>query len=107
MALTRNFIETIKARADHDPDFRKELLREGVETFLSGDAETGKAILRDYINATVGFGTLGKAIDIDPKSLMRMLGPSGNPKTDNFVEIIKYLQTREGVHLKVEAAAIA
>jgi hypothetical protein len=106
MALTRNFIETIKARADRDPDFRKELLREGVETFLSGDAETGKAILRDYINATVGFGTLGKAIDIDPKSLMRMLGPSGNPKTDNLVEIIKYLQTREGVHLKVEAAAI-
>ena len=45
-----------------------------------------------------------KAIDIDPKSLMRMLGPSGNPKTDNFIEIIKYLQTREGVHLKVEAA---
>jgi hypothetical protein len=36
-----------------------------------------------------------------------MLGPSGNPKTDNLVEIIKYLQTREGVHLKVEAAAIA
>jgi hypothetical protein len=60
--------------------------------------------LRDYINATVGFGTLGKAIAIDPKSLMRMLGPSGNPKTDNFVEIIKYLQTREGIHLKVEAA---
>jgi hypothetical protein len=97
----------IKARADRDPDFRKELLREAVETFLSGDAETGKAILRDYINATVGFGTLGKAIDIDPKSLMRMLGPAGNPKTDNLVEIIKYLQTREGVHLKVEAAAIA
>ena len=45
-----------------------------------------------------------KAIDIDPKSLMRMLGPSGNPKTDNFVEIIKYLQTRDGVHLKVETA---
>jgi hypothetical protein len=96
MALTRNFIETIKARADLDPDFRKELLRESVETFLSGDAETGKAILRDYINATVGFGTSGKAIDIDPKSLMRMLGPAGNPKTDNLVEIIKYLQTREG-----------
>ena len=107
MVLTKNFIETIKARAGRDPDFRKELLREGVETFLSGDAETGKAILRDYINATVGFGALGKAIDIDPKSLMRMLGPSGNPKTDNLVEIIKYLQTREGVHLKVEAAAIA
>lgn len=104
MPLTRTFTETIKARADRDAEFRRELLIEGVETFLSGDTETGKAILRDYINATVGFGPLGKALDIDPKSLMRMLGPSGNPKTDNFVEIIKYLQTREGVHLKVEAA---
>jgi len=49
----------------------------------------------------------GKALDIDPKSLMRMLGPSANPKTDDLVEIIKYLQTREGVHLKVKAAALA
>jgi hypothetical protein len=104
MALTRHFMETIKARANRDADFRRELLSEGVETFLSGDVETGKGILRDYINATVGFGALGKALDIDPKSLMRMLGPSGNPKTDNFFEIIKYLQKKEGVHLRVEAA---
>jgi hypothetical protein len=88
MPLTRDFIETIKARADRDAEFRRELLSDGVETFLSGDIETGKAILRDYINATVGFGPLGKALDIDPKSLMRMLGPSGNPKTGNFIEII-------------------
>jgi hypothetical protein len=100
MALTRNFIETIKARADRDPDFRKELLREGVETFLSGDAETGKAILRDYINATVGFGALGKAIDIDPKSLMRMLGPSGNPKTDNFVESLSICRQEKAYILR-------
>ncbi len=93
-----------KKRQDIDITKAKERWQDYIETFLSGDAETGKAILRDYINATVGFGTLGKAIDIDPKSLMRMLGPSGNPKTDNFVEIINYLQTREGVHLKVEAA---
>jgi hypothetical protein len=107
MPLTRDFIETIKARADRDPEFRRELLSDGVETFLSGDTETGKAILRDYINATVGFGPLGKALDIDPKSLMRMLGPSGNPKTGNFIEIIRYLQKKEGVHLEVKAAAIA
>ena len=104
MALTRDFKETIRARVERDPKFRKELLREGIESMLSGDIATGKTILRDYINATVGFGPLGKALDIDPKSLMRMLGPSGNPKTDNFVEIIKYLQAREGIHLKVEAA---
>jgi DNA-binding phage protein len=104
MPLTRDFTETIKARAGRDAEFRRELLSEGVETFLSGDIDTGKAILRDYINATVGFGPLGKALGLDPKSLMRMLGPSGNPKTDNFVEIIKYLQEREGVRLEVKAA---
>ena len=103
MPLTRQFTETIKARAHRDAAFRRELLSEGVETLLSGDIETGKAILRDYINATIGFGPLGKALDIDPKSLMRMLGPAGNPKTDNFVGIIKYLQRKEGVHLKVKA----
>ncbi len=104
MALTRNFMKTVKARADRDPDFRKELLREGVETFLSGDVETGKAILRDYINATVGFVPLGKALDMDPKSLMRMLGPSGNPEAQNLFDIIAYLQKKEGVHLEVMAA---
>ena len=104
MALTRNFMKTVKARADRDPDFREELLREGVETFLSGDVETGKAILRDYINATVGFVPLGKALDMDPKSLMRMLGPSGNPEAQNLFDIIAYLQKKEGVHLEVMAA---
>ncbi len=104
MALTRNFMKTVKARADRDPDFRKELLREAVEAFLSGDVETGKAILRDYINATVGFVPLGKALDMDPKSLMRMLGPSGNPEAQNLFDIIAYLQKKEGVHLEVRAA---
>ena len=104
MALTRNFMKTVKARADRDPDFRKELLREAVEAFLSGDVETGKAILRDYINATVGFVPLGKALGMDPKSLMRMLGPSGNPEAQNLFDIIAYLQKKEGVHLEVMAA---
>jgi hypothetical protein len=38
-----------------DSAFRRELLREGVESFLTGDVETGKSVLRDYINATIGF----------------------------------------------------
>lgn len=55
MALTSDFKETILARARRDPAFRRALLREGVECMLSGDVETGKAVLRDFINATVGF----------------------------------------------------
>src|SRR5437870_12482594 len=80
MALTRDFKETIRARVARDPKFRKELLREGVESMVTGDIATAKTILRDYINATVGFTELAEATHIPSKSLMRMLGPTGNPR---------------------------
>jgi len=102
MALTRDFKETIKARVERDPAFRRELLIEGIESFLSGDVDTGKAILRDYINATIGFGELAEAVHLSPKSVMRMLGPGGNPKAQNLFEIIAYLQQEAGLHLKVK-----
>jgi hypothetical protein len=105
MALTRDFKETIQARVRRDPAFRKALLIEGIESFLAGDVETGKAVLRDCINATVGFGELGKAVKRSPKSLMRMLGPSGNPQARNLFEIVEYLQRKERVRFKVAAAA--
>lgn len=101
MALTRDFKETIRARVRRDPDFRKELLREGIETFLGGDVETGKTVLRDYINATVGFTELAEATRHSPKSLMRMLGPSGNPHASNLFEIVAYLQKKERVRFKL------
>jgi DNA-binding phage protein len=104
MALTRDFKETIKARVDRDPAFRKELLREGVECLLAGDLDTGKTILRDYIKATVGFVELAEVVDRSPKSLMRMLGPSGNPQARNLFEIVAYLQQREGVRFHLRAA---
>ena len=80
MALTRNFKETVRARAERDTKFRKELLREGVECMLGGDVTTAKTILRDYINATVGFAEVAEYTHIPSKSLMRMLGPAGNPR---------------------------
>ena len=103
MVLTRNFKETIQARIERDPIFREELLKEGVECLLSGDVDTGKAVLRDYINATIGFKELGGLTAKSPKSLMRMFGPNGNPQARNLFEIIGCLQKREGLHLKVQA----
>lgn len=103
MALTRDFKETIRARAARDPKFRKELLREGVECMLTGDTVTAKTLLRDYINATVGFAEVAEATQIPPKSLMRMLGPAGNPRANNLFEIVCFLQHREGVRLHVKA----
>ncbi len=103
MPLTRDFKETIRARALGDAKFRKELLREGVECMIAGDTATAKAILRDYINATVGFTDVAQATSIPPKSLMRMLGPAGNPRAGNLFDILSYLQQREGVRLRVTA----
>lgn len=107
MALTRDFKDTIKARVERDVAFRKELLREAVECFLGGDIQTGKAILRDYINATVGFVALAEALGRSPKSIMRMLGPSGNPQARNLFEIVGYLQRKEGVSFRLKARSAA
>jgi DNA-binding phage protein len=101
MALTKEFKETVKARATRDPAFREALLKEAVEQFLAGDLETGKAVLRDYINATVGFEKLARATGTPTKSLMRMLGPSGNPRASNLLTIIAKLQRVTGLHLAV------
>ena len=103
MVLTRDFKQTIQARVERDPAFREELLKEGVECLLSGDMDTGKAILRDYINATIGFERLGDLTKKSPKSLMRMFSPGGNPQARNMFEIIGHLQQREGVHFEVRA----
>lgn len=103
MPLTRDFKEMIQARIERDPSFREELLKEGVECLLSGDVDTGKAVLRDYINATIGFQELASLTEKSPKSLMRMFGPNGNPQARNLFEIIGCLQKRERLHLKVQA----
>ncbi|MFZ1132402.1 MAG: hypothetical protein WAN38_16625 [Terriglobales bacterium] len=79
-------------------------MRESVECFVLGDIETGKAVLRDYINATIGFAELAEVTHHPAKSLMRMLSPSGNPQARNLFEIVEYLQRKEKVHFEVVAS---
>ncbi len=101
MALTRSFKDTIRTRAACDPEFRESLLRESVECMLTGDVDTGKSVLRDYINGTIGFEELGIRVGKSPKSLMRMLSPSGNPTASNLFGIIGMLKENEGVNFEV------
>jgi len=103
MAIIRNFKETVQTRALHDPAFREGLLKESIDNMLAGDIETGKALLRDYINATIGFEELGNLIHKSPKSLMRMCSSNGNPTANNLFDIIHALQQKEGLHLQVQA----
>jgi DNA-binding phage protein len=103
MALTKEFKETVKARAERDASFREALLSEAVNLLISGDVETGKAILRDYINATVGFEKLAKVTGTPSKSLMRMFSANGNPRANNLLTVIGKLQRATKVHLEVAA----
>lgn len=104
MALTKAFRETVYERAQRDAAFRKALLTEAMNAYLDGDEAAGKAVLRDMINATIGFEQLAAELGKPSKSLHRMLGPSGNPNTANFFAILQVLQKRVGVKLTVKAA---
>jgi hypothetical protein len=55
MALTKDFRESIRKRAQEEPRFRTALLREAIELMHSGDEKTGRAILRNDINAKLTF----------------------------------------------------
>lgn len=103
MALTKAFRETVFERAQRDARFRKALLTEAMNAYLSGDEVTGKALLRDVINATIGFERLAAEIQKPSKSLHRMLGPGGNPNTANFFAILQVLQKSVGLKLTVKA----
>ena len=102
MPLTRKHSETIKADLQTSKQFRVALLAETFNCMASGDLETGKIVLREYINGTIGFVALGEALGKSPKSLMRMLGPQGNPNARNFFDMIAYLQKLEGGHLRAK-----
>ena len=101
MPLTREFRETVMARAERDPEFRAGLFREAIESLLSNDLATAKILLRDYVNATVGFETLGEELGKSPKSLMRMLSNRGNPRADNLLAMVARLKQREGMSLSL------
>jgi DNA-binding phage protein len=104
MGLTKAFRETIYKRAQRDAGYRKALLTEAINAYLDGDAATGKAVLRDMINATVGFEQLATDMGKPSKSLHRMLSLRGNPSTTNFFGILQVLEKRAGVKLTVRAA---
>jgi DNA-binding phage protein len=101
MPLAKSFNETVKAKLAKSEGFRRALLREAVSCMLAGDLETGKSVLRKYINGTVGFVKLGEDLGRSPKVLMRMFSPSGNPQARNLFEIVAYLQKVEGTVLEV------
>jgi DNA-binding phage protein len=106
MPLTRDFRETVKARADSDPAFRAGLYQEAVQAMLDGDLGTAKILLRDVINATIGFSGLASRVNVPDKSLMRMFGPVGNPRAETLIAVITALREACQLSLTVRAAPL-
>jgi len=103
MPVTRTFRITIMERAARDVRFRQHLLTEAINQLLVGDLPAGKAMLRDYINATISFERLARILKKSSKSLHRMLGSRGNPTAESLFSIIKALQAHERVQLRVKS----
>jgi DNA-binding phage protein len=107
MPLTRSFRVTIHARLQRDASFRKAVLQDALDTLFSGDVGVAIAVLRSFINGTLGFVKLGQLTGKSSKSLMRMFGPKGNPQANNLFEVLAVLQKRERLQLEVRAVKAA
>src|SRR3990167_7401019 len=107
MALTRNFKQTVIERVERDPQFAKALLDEAATLFLSGEPETARLILRDLVNATIGFEQLAEMTEKPSKSLHRMLSPRGNPSMDNLAAIFGAVRARLKVGIEVHTVELA
>lgn len=102
--LTRDFKETIQNRVKQDHEFAVALLNEAASLMLNGEPETARLILRDLVNATVGFEELAKTTEKPSKSLHRMLSARGNPTMDNLTAIFKVL--REQLHVAINVNVV-
>ncbi|HLY57383.1 MAG TPA: transcriptional regulator [Stellaceae bacterium] len=107
MALTRQFRQTVVERMHRDPDFARALLDEAATLFLNGEPDTARLVLRDLVNATVGFEGLAAETEKPAKSLHRMLSKRGNPTMDNLAVILGVVSRALGVELRVNAVAAA
>ena len=101
MEITRDYKETINERVKNDPKFATMLLDEAISLFLNGESEVARLVLRDLVNATVGFESLAAKVEKPSKSLHRMLSAKGNPTMDNLTNIFKVLRKNLNVDIKV------
>ena len=106
MALTRSFKESVIQRVQADEAFAQALLDEAATLFLNGEPETARLILRDLVNATIGFEQLAALTAKPSKSLHRMLSPTGNPSMDNLAAIFQAVRERLNVDLTAHSVAV-
>ena len=100
---TTPFYDTVRERAVDDADFRATLLVIAVEAIVSGDLDESKAALRTYINSTTGYKYIADLVGVHPKSLIRMLGPEGNPRASTLASLLAQTLKLENIRIEVKA----
>ena len=101
MSISRDYKDTINERIDSDSEFTASLLDESITLFLNGEPDVARLVLRDLVNATVGFEKLAEEVEKPSKSLHRMLSARGNPTMDNLTKIIGILREKLGLEIEV------
>lgn len=102
MTLTRDSRETVQNRIEQDREFAISLLDEAISLLLNGESDVARLLLRDLVNATIGFETLASMTEKPSKSLHRMLSVNGNPTMDNLIAILHALRQQLNVEIKVQ-----
>jgi len=102
MSITRDYKDSINERAGNDAVFTAALLDEAITLFLNDEPDVTRLVLRDLVNATIGFEELAIEMKRPSKSLHRMLSARGNPTMDNLTKIISTLLDRLGLDIKVQ-----
>ena len=74
---------------DENPEFGAEMLEDALNSLLSGELDEGRLLLRQFVNATIGFKELAKRTGKLDKNLMRTLSAIGNPTASNLFEIVQ------------------
>ena len=97
MALTREFKDTVMELCK-EPEYRKYLLLEALESYLEGDIVVGNSMLRDYLNGTQAFQEIAQEMQMQEAGLRRMVSPKGNATAKNLFRLFKLCQDREGIH---------
>jgi hypothetical protein len=100
--LSRQLSPAIVKRFQADRTFRALVLRQSAQVWLDGDVPLTLGLLRWMVDATVGFESLASLVEVHPKSLIRMLGPRGNPSARNLAALFAMLQQIESCRLQVK-----
>ena len=103
--LTRSYYESVRERCLIDPGYREGILRDSVESLLSGEPGVGLIGLSHAIYGGMGFEFLSTLLDMSPEGLKELLTPTGGISAMTLFEIIERLMDYEGVEFEIASVS--